>query len=607
MTLPASWQGGAIAPMPSHPDTTTVLQRFEWERSRLRALPGLPAASATLLAGRAAGTLLRLWPQARRQAAQADDSAPYFDHLAGELPPIAQLTSCWRFLAQLCGDDEDAPDIAALQIVAQLWPFAASAEALLVQGGDDRLSLDPATARNRYLCTPWPQPETISFSSCTASIISPRGLEAAEQRRRMLLATALQDTADTALAQSSAAISAAILSYFGVEETAEAVLTASGTDATLLLTGLLAAERPRQTITTILMSPSETGSGVPEAARGRHFAPCTAAGFAVEKGGAVDGFPPGLSLASVALRTPAGMPRAPEAIAADCEAAIDAACATGHVVLHAIDGTKTGLSAPDLLALDLLAERFRGRLDIVIDACQLRVEPETIRLYLNRGWPVLITGSKFFGAPGFCGAILFPRARLRRITGIRRIPGGLHAYTSAADGSLSRRCPGLLLRWAAALAEMQVFARLPARDIAASIDEGGAAVRAAIMRESRLKLMPAPRPARDEWSERPSVLTFAVLGEDGPLSASALRALYLALGEDCSDRLAGGRSDEEREIAARICLIGQPVQLGGPDIGGLRIALSAAQISAGRDLRPALATVFGKLGLLLDEGLAATP
>ena len=192
--------------------------------------------------------------------------------------------------------EEPAPDLAALEMVARLWDLAAPTEALLVSGGDDRLTLDPQTGLNRYLCPPYPVPGVISFSSCTASIISPPAFAAAEAVRQDLIAASCTAAPDAVLASASDQIVAELLVHLDVADIAEAVLAASGTDATLLLTGLLAAERPRQTITTVLMSPSETGSGVPEAVQGRHFAPCTASGQVVEKGGAVDGFPPGLSL-----------------------------------------------------------------------------------------------------------------------------------------------------------------------------------------------------------------------------------------------------------------------------------------------------------------------
>jgi hypothetical protein len=562
-----------------------VLLRFGLELAWMRVLPGLGAAAATLLAGRAAGGFLALLPRPDRDGALEDPAIPLFTRLAGDLPPIAQLTACWRILAEAGSSTDDPPDLLALQMVERLWNLALPTEALLVQGGDDRLTLAPETAQNRYLCLPWPQPATISFSSCTASSISPTAFAAAEQARQDLLTAALSATPDDVLASASDQITAELLVHCCAEDLAEAVLAASGTDATLLLTGLLAAERPRQAITTILMSPAETGSGVPEAVQGRHFAPCTASGTTVEKGGAVEGFPPGLSMVSVALRTADGQPRDEASIAAECEAAIESAAKRGHVVLQAINGSKTGLAAPHLLALDLLAARFQGQLDIVIDACQFRIEPEILRSYLERGWPVLVTGSKFFGAPGFCGAVLFPRARLRRIAGGGRLPDGLGAYVHVSNGSVSRRCPGLLLRWTAALTQMRVFAGMPVLAVRSVIDNAGAQARAAMMRQPRLHLVPAPRPQTGAWSHRPSVLTFAIHGPCGFLSAAELRPIYLAL--------ANGSA------AMPACLLGQPVQLGSPTIGGLRVAFSAAQIASGIDLRPDLSSIFNRLGSML--------
>jgi hypothetical protein len=293
------------------------------------------------------------------------------------------------------------------------------------------------------------------------------------------------------------------------------------------------------------------------------------------------------------------LPRDPDEVAAAAERAIEAAAQRGHVVLHAIDGSKTGLAAPGLLALDLLAHRFGARLDIVVDACQLRIEPALVRRYLERGWPVLVTGSKFFGAPGFCGAVLFPRHRLRRIAGGGRLPDGLGAYASLSGGSVSRRCPGLLLRWAAALAHMRDFGALAAGDVRTAIDRAGAQIRAAMMRDARLRLVPAPRPeglgTELGWSDRPSVLTFSVERDGGMMSANALRPLYRALARDVSAEVSG--TDEG--LARQACLIGQPVQLAA-GMGGLRIAVSAAQIVSGADLRPDLAVIFGKLAMLLD-------
>ena len=48
---------------------------------------------------------------------------------------------------------------------------------------------------------------------------------------------------------------------------------------------------------------------------------------------------------------------------------------------------------------------------IVIDACQARLGRARIRWYLERGFPVLLTGSKFFTGAPFSGALLVPEPR----------------------------------------------------------------------------------------------------------------------------------------------------------------------------------------------------
>jgi hypothetical protein len=63
----------------------------------------------------------------------------------------------------------------------------------------------------------------------------------------------------------------------------------------------------------------------------------------------------------------------------------------------------------------------------------------------------------------------------------------------------------------------------------------------------------------------------------------------------------------EGPLAAQACQIGQPVELGGATLGGLRIALSAAQIVADNDPSPSLAVVLGKFQLILARGSACRP
>ena len=287
------------------------------------------------------------------------------------------------------------------------------------------MTLDTESGLNRYGCAPWPRPEVLAFASCTASSPSQPAFVAAERARRELIAASLLHGSDAAVARASTRVADEILARFEVADLAQAVLASSGTDAALIVTGLLAAEQPARVITSVLVSPAETGSGVPDAVQGRHFSDLAPSGRQVDKGGTLEGLHHVPRLVTIDLRDPSGAPLGEPDVARACETAIQAALPHGRVVLHAIDGSKTGLFAPGRATLLRLAARFGGALDVVVDACQARIEPALLRWYLQQGFPVLVTGSKFFGAPGFCGAVLFPQARLSRIALSGGVPGGL--------------------------------------------------------------------------------------------------------------------------------------------------------------------------------------
>ena len=585
-----------------HDTACIITLRYGLELSLLSAMSGLHPQAACLLAARAAGSFFAIHPDAVRRAVERTPLVQLCQRLAGATAPdVATLGQAWDVLQREASHHAppSSPDPRAIAQVSRLWPLAAAAECLLAQGGDERLTLDPSTGLNRYGCAPHPRPDVIAYGSCTASSISPQGLLAAETLRRTLLSAALEGSAASAIEDASRATADRLLAHFGLAGEASAMLVASGTDAALLITALIAAAHPSQTVTSIIMSPSETGSGVPEAVQGHHFSTVSASGEPVPKTGRLDGLPASPLLQTIALRDAHGRPYGDAAIAQACEAAVSRAAALGHVVLHAIDGSKTGLTAPDRATCRRLQRAYGSRLSIVIDACQVRIEPALMRDYVRDGFCVLITGSKFFAAPGFCGAVLAPLPLAGRLAG-GALPAGLGAYANGTGGLVARRCPGLLLRWAAALHSMRNFAALPHEHVRNAMQGMGSAVRALVLRHPRLSLVQSPRPSGAGWSDCASVLAFTVRSDDGShMSADALRPIYAALAADCSDRR-NAATEDERALAATRCQIGQPVSLGSASLGALRIAFSADQITSGDDGQ-ALNTVFRKLETLLLE------
>jgi hypothetical protein len=408
----------------------------------------------------------------------------------------------------------------------------------LLSGGDSRIATDPHSGLNKYLCPAQPAPDLVCVSSCTASPVSAAGFHRAAAAFADIARAPSWQQRSHRITVLTASIEARLLRYFGAAGLAQAFLCPSGTDALLTTSLLLAAERPDEAVTAILPAAAETGTGVPMAATGRLF-------DGPDSGKPVTGHA-GTTI-EIPLRSADGAPLSDDAINAGFAAA--AAAATGRVVVYLTHGTKTGLIAPVCPPPGA---------DVIVDACQARIAPETVAAYLRRGWPVVVTGSKFFGGPAFSGAVLFPRARL----------------PAAGQPALPETARlGAALRWTAALAELEKFEQRAA-GLAQALIRRAAAVQLAFAANPALLPVGGLQPRGPNWADLPSIFTFGVRDADGrPLSVAGLRPLY-------------------NRLAQKGILVGQPVDLG--PFGGLRLAFGARDLLAPGD--SGLTHVFAALG-----------
>ena len=104
--------------------------------------------------------------------------------------------------------------------------------------------------------------------------------------------------------------------------------------------------------------------------------------------------------------------------------------------------SKLGWRAPSDRCLDEIAPRWPDQVQIVVDACQMRLGRPRLRKYLDRGYLVLVTGSKFFTGPAFSGALLVPARLVASDRCDRRDrAGACEIISAAATGrSAGRRC-----------------------------------------------------------------------------------------------------------------------------------------------------------------------
>jgi hypothetical protein len=219
----------------------------------------------------------------------------------------------------------------------------------------------------------------------------------------------------------------------------------------------------------------------------------------------------------------------------------------------------------------------------------MRLGKAQLRAYLTAGFMVLLTGSKFYMGPPFAGALLVPPEIAARAVDMMPLPASLGAYFSRlewprawgrlAAGLSGNANLGLLLRWQAALAEMEAFNRVPdrlRREIMTALAE---ALRAGIDASDTIALV-AAHPTAPDWP--PTVFAIRVLRRDPlgtatALDMAALKKMHALLNEDLADRLPAHAGNAEREIASVPCHIGQPVKIGA-DGAALRVCIGARQV-----------------------------
>jgi hypothetical protein len=372
----------------------------------------------------------------------------------------------------------------------------------------------------------------------------------------------------------------------------QTILAASGTDLHLIAAEL-ARRDSRMPLTSVMADPAETGRGVPAALCGLGFGAETPIGGAQALGDPISGAVPGRAL-TVALRRPDGSLRPAAEIDAAFEAACDRAARTrGHILLVMVDGSKTGLTAPSPACAAALKARHGDRLDVLVDACQLRLSEASLAAHLAEGFLVAVTGSKFIGGPAYSGALLVPEGAVERLSD-HLLAHGVGRYSARGDwpaGWTARRTlpdaanPGLQARWRAGLHELAAFRALPQDAIAGFLRAFAATAAEAIAAAPNLAAVEVRTQARAEtgaWDGLATIFPFQILKGGAPESAERTGAIFRAL-------LSGAE--------------GQPVELGQPVSLG-RGATALRLCVGARTLRRALSSSDEAEAVLIEARMA---
>ena len=451
-------------------------------------------------------------------------------------------------------------------------------EKLLVAGGDTRLHVDARTGLNRYGVPPRPRPEAIHFSSSTASSISEYSFMFCDVLRRDLHSAVLHNGRKVCQlrAQLIDVFIIEIAKFLGVFGDVDGCLLASGTDAELVSV-MLALAGGNEPLTNILVAPDETGRNTVSAGRGQFFDIITANGVNVEVG--KDIWPErDIEIIQIPIRGRDSTPRAPDEVDADVVASVEGAVSRGRrVLVHVLRGSKTGLSGPSDEAIFKIKNLSSERVDVVIDACQMRTSLQDLGRWLNEGCILQVTGSKYLTGPPFSGALLIPthlRTRrmatsqlLRNAPGVCRHDDWTIQWRTHLNQGLDTEAAsfGPIFRWFAALLEATLYVDVPETLKRYAFRRLQSTVRGRIEISPNLVLDGSDQSQNETDLTTQSIVSFSVL-IDGwnrqrtRLDASGCQRLFQLLNTDVSNVL-GPLSEPQRSLAMRQIHIGQPVTL----------------------------------------------
>ncbi|MFT8418824.1 MAG: hypothetical protein ABF636_08360 [Acetobacter sp.] len=593
LVRPSPQDGGAEAPPPG---PTHAKIAASTQANAQDAVVGQPMARLLLAAARVTACAWRTGPFCPPDRPQPMPCS-WGAGLAGKaVPPAAQLAECVADMALFV-----APALRPHRVDAQdlhnwactVWPVVQPAEWLVVQGGDERLDPAARTGLNRYGCQSFPRYGELDFSSSTASTPTLAAARAIHHASVRLIRLAVDGREGVEEVEQ---VKAFLASFYHLDSAGRVVLAPSGTDCALAVTALMG--MACSALTTLLPGVEETGSGVPLATCGRHFANRTARGQAVQKGMPINGFARDAEHVALPLRGAGGERVPDDVLFAECARHITRAAQAGRrVLLYVLHVSKTGQLVLPAGRVRALCALHPGGVDVLVDACQARLRPEPVRQYMDWGWAVMVTGSKFFTGPPFSGALLLPDNWLARLRH-NSLPAGLAAYATRAewpDLPATQTLPaglnaGLFVRWSGARAEMAAFAAVEDAQKYTRLHQFMAGARAALAACPFVRLLPSvPLPPQlGVWDSLPSILAFCVLAEGGALDFEQTKRLHGLLLADLSHHMGAGVGDGERALAALPCHVGQPVAImtakgEAEGMGALRVSASARHISGTAD------------------------
>ena len=469
----------------------------------------------------------------------------------------------------------------ALDIIESLGKMLSySLPEVLKSGGDHRLELD-SKGLNYIQVAPQPAPgNLVSRSSCSGSHIS---VENFDDLRRL---HADIRTAKISFQECMQQVHDRIRNILKIDSKTSIITVPSGTDAEyipLLVSKAYAGADSR--VVNIVTGAGEIGTHSTTAAEGLYYTSLTPCGEKVGSGKRLDGIGNNVKVIAISQYHPTTGQQDQNHTVWKMHVRRSLSRPGTLVLLHIVDSSKLGRRMDAIDDVERLKKQYPGRVLVTIDSCQSRTDAHRTRRYLELGYMVMITGSKFEDGPPFSGAVIVPPGLTESLSprSFMNFMPGLGNFITAYDlsGQLEMLRPflprwmnwGLMMRWMCAVANWENFRAIGAATRNRLIQDWVDGLLSLIEHHPELEVLSGGEIQPGAVGDRNTIVSVKALFQGKPLPQGILKNIYSWLYEDMANRLPDELclGQEEKSALKRPFLIGQPVDLG--NFGVLRIAL----------------------------------
>ncbi len=425
---------------------------------------------------------------------------------------------------------------------------------ILIEGCDERIFLRPETDANKYHLNPIKYQGLLHRGSCTCGTLTADGHKTALN----FLETKEKENYAEILATQANRLKKLLNEG---ESNFDVFFGPSGSDMMYLPILFQAILHGQKEIINIVSCPEELGSGSKLAAEGKYYSEWNQFGEKIPLGEKVSN-----KVNSKVFYLPARKESGHIESRSNAIRKIIADHPNSPIIGNLVFGSKSGIKDD----LNIIEEVSHGIM-WVVDMCQFRTDKKLIHDLLDKGVMIMVTGSKFYQAPPFCGALLVPEiwSDMITINSAEIIKGYEHVFSGfdfpKKFDSIRKIIPerkniGLRLRWEIALDEMEKYQSIPSENTNAFIRRWNQVVTGRIAQSDFFKLMPNMELTND------SIISFMVLSNGIALDHEQLKLLF---DEIVLTRHEGLNGFEK-------VFMGQPVQYGNKSF--IRVAIGSYSV-----------------------------